>query len=90
MPWTAQAPLPGGDLSRWIETTRRPDHDIARFENALAARHPELPPRVVPALVARYGSLVELLLRAGALGDEVAPGLHEAELHYLCEHEWAR
>jgi glycerol-3-phosphate dehydrogenase len=20
----------------------------------------------------------------------VAPGLHEAELHYLCEHEWAR
>ena len=28
--------------------------------------------------------------RAGALGDEVAPGLHEAELRYLCEHEWAR
>jgi len=29
-------------------------------------------------------------LRAGGLGNEVAPGLHEAELHYLCEHEWAR
>ena len=90
VPWTAQAPLPGGDLSRWIETTRRPDHDISRFENALAARHPELPPALCRRWSRAYGSLVELLLRAGSLGHEVAPGLHEAELHYLCEHEWAR
>jgi glycerol-3-phosphate dehydrogenase len=26
----------------------------------------------------------------GELGGEVAPGLFEAELHYLHEHEWAR
>ena len=90
LPWTARAALPGGDLSRWIETTRRPDHDIARFENALAARHPELPRALCRRWSRSYGSLVELLLRAGGLGAEVAPGLHEAELRYLCEHEWAR
>jgi glycerol-3-phosphate dehydrogenase len=90
LPWTAQAPLPGGDLSRWIETTRRPDHDIARFETALAARHPELPRALCRRWSRSYGSLVELVLRAGNLGAEVAPGLHEAELQYLCEHEWAR
>jgi glycerol-3-phosphate dehydrogenase len=88
--WTAQSPLPGGDLSRWIETSRRPDEDIARFENALAARHPELPRGLCRRWARSYGSLVDLLLRAGSLGDEVAPGLHEAELRYLCEHEWAR
>jgi glycerol-3-phosphate dehydrogenase len=88
--WTAQTPLPGGDLSRWIEITHRPDHDIARFENALAARHPELPRALVRRWSRSYGSLVELLLRAGRLGEEVAPGLYEAELQYLCEHEWAR
>jgi glycerol-3-phosphate dehydrogenase len=90
LPWTAQAPLPGGDLSRWIETTHRPDHDIERFENALAARHPELPRALCRRWSRSYGSLVELLLRAGGLGDEVAPGLYEAELQYQCEHEWAR
>jgi glycerol-3-phosphate dehydrogenase len=90
MDWTAQAPLPGGDLSRWIETTHRPDHDIARFENALAARHPELPRALARRWARSYGSLVELLLAAGSLGHEVAPGLHDAELRYLCEHEWAR
>jgi glycerol-3-phosphate dehydrogenase len=87
--WTAQVALPGGDLSRWIETSGRPDHDIVRFENALAARHPELPRTLCRRWSRSYGSLVELLLSPGALGDEVAPGLHEAELRYLCEHEWA-
>ena len=35
---------------------------------------------------------IDLVLKPGpsALGAEVAPGLHEAELHYLHEHEWAR
>jgi glycerol-3-phosphate dehydrogenase len=90
LPWTARALLPGGDLSRWIEPTHRPDHDIARFEIALAARHPELPPALCRRWSRSYGSLVELLLRGGRLGTEVAPGLHEAELEYLREHEWAR
>ena len=30
------------------------------------------------------------MLGTGKLGAEVAPGLFEAELHYLHRHEWAR
>ena len=31
-----------------------------------------------------------MLLGDAGLGAQVAPGLHEAELHYLHAHEWAR
>jgi glycerol-3-phosphate dehydrogenase len=31
-----------------------------------------------------------LLEDPAGLGSEVAPGLHEAELRYLWDHEWAR
>ena len=31
-----------------------------------------------------------LLDDPAGLGAEVAPGLYEAELRYLCDHEWAR
>jgi Rrf2 family protein len=55
-------------------------------------------PRRVPQLDAdtrarwsrSYGSLVSRILERGELGASVAPGVHEAELHYLREHEWAR
>jgi glycerol-3-phosphate dehydrogenase len=40
--------------------------------------------------VRSYGARVQLILDAGALGDEVAPGLFEAELQMLHDHEWAR
>jgi glycerol-3-phosphate dehydrogenase len=39
--------------------------------------------------VRSYGARVGLLL-AAPLGEEVAPGLHEAELHHLHDAEWAR
>jgi glycerol-3-phosphate dehydrogenase len=35
-----------------------------------------------------YGTRIETLLQRG-LGAEVVPGLFEAELAYLHEHEWA-
>ena len=89
MAWTARAALPGGDLSRWIEATRRPDQNIMRFEQALSARHPELPRELCRRWARSYGALVELILQR-ELGPAIAPGLHDAELHYLCEHEWAR
>jgi len=52
-------------------------------------------PELTPALCRRwsrsYGSLVKHLLDdPSGLGLEVAPGLHEAELRYLCDQEWAR
>lgn len=86
--WTQGAYLPGGDLAGWIGTLERPDIDIARFQQALALRHPQLPGALAKRLARDYGSRVERLL-SGPLGAEVAPGLFEAELHYLHENEWA-
>jgi glycerol-3-phosphate dehydrogenase len=88
--WTQQAVLPGGDLSAWIGAAQRPDTDFARFAQALAARHPELPPALCGRLARAYGARAELILERGTLGAEVAPGLFEAELDYLYTHEWAR
>ncbi len=91
--WTAGAPLPGGDLRDWIGAPGgRPDEDFARFERALAGRHPGLPAALLRGWARRYGSRVALLLEAGGgtPGAEVAPGVFEAELAYLRDHEFAR
>jgi glycerol-3-phosphate dehydrogenase len=82
--------LPGGDLSGWIDVSGRPEADIASFEQALAARHPELGPELCRRWSRSYGALVERILESGDLGREVARGLFEAELDYLRAHEWAR
>ncbi len=89
--WTSGAFLPGGDLSGWIGTPTRPDTDFARFEQALAQRHPELPPATLHRWARCYGARIELLLPpGGSPGAEIAPGVFEAELAYLRDHEWAR
>jgi glycerol-3-phosphate dehydrogenase len=90
--WTADALLPGGDLSAWVGPATRPDDDFARFDRALAAEHPQWSDALRRRLARCYGARVALLLGhgRGALGAEVAPGLHEAELLYLREREWAR
>ncbi len=88
--WTHGTFLPGGDLSAWIAKPQRPDTDFLRFVQALALRHPHLPPLLCHRLARGYGSRVDTLLGDGELGAEVAPGLFEAELHYLHSHEWAR
>ncbi len=76
--------LPGGDM---------PDADFERFATELAARVRWMPPVTVRRLARGYGTRVSRVLgdarAAGDLGREVAPGLHEAELAYLMEHEWA-
>ena len=86
--WTAGAFLPGGDLSMWIGDPQRPDTDFARFEQAFALRHPQLPAAMRHRLARCYGSRVQMLLANGP-GAEVVPGLHEAELAYLHDQEWA-
>jgi glycerol-3-phosphate dehydrogenase len=89
--WTERAFLPGGDLSASIGAAQRPDVDIRRFTQTLAQSHPQVPPAVRERWARLYGARITLLLPAGAaLGDEVAPGLFEAELDYLHRHEWAR
>ena len=81
-PWTRGAHLPGGDLGPY-------GVDIGRFTAGLQARHPERPAAQVARLTRAYGRTAETLL-AARQGAEVAPGLFEAELHHLVEHEWAR
>ncbi|MDE2081462.1 MAG: glycerol-3-phosphate dehydrogenase [Burkholderiales bacterium] len=91
--WTAQALLPGGDLSAWIGPAERPDTDFARFVAAIGVRHGWLPPPLALRLARAYGSRIDRVLgsatRLADLGPAVAPGLHEAELHYLRREEWA-
>ncbi|RZL35491.1 MAG: glycerol-3-phosphate dehydrogenase [Rubrivivax sp.] len=80
-PWTAGTRLPGGDLGRH-------GVDIAAFTAELQARHTGRPLALVARLAGAYGSDAAGLL--AALGAEIAPGLFEAELRHLVDHEWAR
>ncbi|PRP72603.1 glycerol-3-phosphate dehydrogenase [Chromobacterium amazonense] len=82
--WTAEAPLPGGDM---------PGADFARFLRDLTQRHPWLPAELAERWARAYGTRVAKLIgQANALGDlgaEILPGLYEAELQYLVDAEWA-
>jgi glycerol-3-phosphate dehydrogenase len=89
--WTRGVPFPGGDLKAWIGRPRRPDTDFLRFVQVLSLRHPDVPGGLLHRLARAYGARVERLFADGAgLGAAVVPGLHEAELAYLHEHEWAK
>jgi glycerol-3-phosphate dehydrogenase len=88
--WTEHALLPGGDLREWIGAPQRPDVDIERLQRALVAKHPELPAATLKRWARSYGSRVSLILDAQGAGAEVVPGVFEAELRYLHDHEWAR
>ena len=84
-PWTRAAVLPGGDI---------PDLDIEAFTATQAARYAFLAPRLVRRMCRAYGTRIERIIgtarRSTELGDEIGPGLHEAELEYLRTEEWAR
>jgi glycerol-3-phosphate dehydrogenase len=91
--WTAPASLPGGDLREWIGAPQRPDTDFERFVTLLRTRHGWLPAEVARRLARAYGARVARVLKQAQqlsdLGAQVAPGLYEAELHYLQREEWA-
>ena len=83
--WTANAPLPGGDI---------PGADIGAFVAECAARYSWLPERLLRHYVRHYGSDIHAVL-AGCnsvedLGEHFGAGLHAAEVAYLARHEWAR
>ena len=96
--WTRDAQLPGGDLHAWTGATGHAKVDLhadfARFVQVVRTRYPQLGGALCERLARAYGTRIELLLGPAqapfALGAEVAPGLYEAELHYLFRHEWAR
>ena len=95
--WTRGAHLPGGDLSAWLGASRarrpNPGGDFERFVGAVRTRYPWLGAPLAYRLARAYGARIEIVLaQAGhlaALGQEVAPGLYEAELRYLQREEWA-
>ncbi|KIA80180.1 glycerol-3-phosphate dehydrogenase [Chromobacterium piscinae] len=82
--WTAEAPLPGGDM---------PGADFGLFLRDLTQRHPWLPAQLAERWARAYGTRVAKLIgQANSLGDlgaEILPGLYEAELQYLVDAEWA-
>ena len=84
-PWTAQAPLPGGDM---------PDADFGRFLAALQRARPFLPAPLAYRLARAYGTRVDRLLgtatRVADLGEDLGGGLTEAEVDYLVREEWAQ
>ena len=83
--WTAGAVLPGGDL---------PGGDFDAFLRDVDRRLPALPAALRRRVARAYGTRLDRALggatRVAELGREVAPGLYERELEYLCEVEWAR
>ena len=82
--WTADRPLPGGDL---------PDADFDAFQASLAARYRRMPAALLRRYARAYGSRAERLLEDATtradLGEEVLPGLHAREIDYLRREEWA-
>ena len=83
--WTANAPLPGGDIAN------------ADFEGFLAGFRrsaPWLPDALARRYARAYGTRVDRLL-AGArsladLGEDFGGGLYAAEIDYLIKKEWAQ
>jgi glycerol-3-phosphate dehydrogenase len=84
-PWTAQTPLPGGDM---------PGADFGRFVALLAERHPWLPIGLARRYARAYGTRIPILLNGAKALDDLGPdlggGVHEAELCYAVAHEFAR
>jgi len=84
-PWTAKAPLPGGDI---------PGADFEGFLASLRREFPWLPETLVRRYARAYGTRSRKLLNGASsvedLGRDFGAGLHEAELRYLAAEEWAR
>jgi glycerol-3-phosphate dehydrogenase len=92
--WTATAPLPGGDLGKMVTASGDPMADFENFCALQAQRRPWLPASLLRRYALAYGTRIERVLGNAAgmaqLGEEIAPGLHVAEVEYLIGHEWAR
>jgi glycerol-3-phosphate dehydrogenase len=84
-PWTAGAPLPGGDF---------PHDTVQALMSELVAAHPFLTRPWALRLVRAYGTEARVILgtarRAEDLGRDFGATLTEAELRWLVTREWAR
>ena len=84
-PWTAGAPLPGGDF---------PVDGLPELIAALRRRYAFLPEELARRLARTYGTRGALIIgdarRLDDLGRDFGAGLTEAEVDYLRRAEWAR
>ena len=80
-PWTAGADLPGGDFE--VDGFERLVAELATDETRLDLR-------TIRRLARAYGTLARDILSTPDLGAQIAPGLYEAELHHLIDHEFAQ
>lgn len=84
-PWTASAPLPGGDVS-WQALGDEADRARERW--------PFLDANEAVRLVSAYGTRIGRVLgdakASSDLGPQFGPHLTGAEVRYLMTHEWAR
>ncbi len=82
--WTEKESLPGGNL---------PGLSREVYRKELREHYPWLPEKLAERYTRSYGTLVKRILGAATamegLGLELAPGLYEAEVRYLKEHEFA-
>lgn len=82
--WTADEPLPGGDSEDWDEAEAAADY-AWREELSFATRQ-----RMARAYGTRMSTILGMWPDANDLGQEIAPGLYEAELYYLIREEFAQ
>jgi glycerol-3-phosphate dehydrogenase len=84
-PWTARAPLPGGDMA---------GADFDRFLAGFKVEHPWLTPDLAEHYARLYGTRARDVLGDASdiegLGQHLGGRLYARELAYLCRVEWAR
>lgn len=84
-PWTAETPLPGGDM---------PPGGFDGLLNSLTKHYGSLDPDIVAQIARRHGALTGDVLgdatETGDLGQHLGAGLYEREVLYMKNHEWAR
>jgi len=82
-PWTATAPLPGGDIPAPFD----------QWAGEMAKRYSFLDPLLVNRFCRAYGTRIDALLDGVAietdLGRDFGAGLSEREVDYLVANEWA-
>jgi len=84
-PWTATAPLPGGDMAV---------DGAPALAAELCRTYPFLSAAVATRLVRTHGTRAGRVLgdarSAAELGRDFGAGLSEREVGWMCRHEWAR
>jgi len=84
-PWTARAPLPGGDIPR---------ADFDKFYKAQADKYPWLPEKLLHHYARHYGTRMDMIIGTATslsdLGTHLGDYVYGAEIDYLVRHEWAR